>query len=267
MTDRYAEHRQIARALGVDAAALVPGPNFTRLFHQDFHSHERPLVVLIPVEGTPAALVPNLELRSFDLLKFEGEVFDWRDQTGYADALAALAKHLPLRSVAVEGQVMRVFVHHAMATAWPDLCIVDAERQISGLRLHKLPDEVAALEDAIRLSERAFQRTLEQVRIGQTEKEIEQILTLAIFAEGADEQSFGPIVAAGDNSARMPMPEPTMPSRLATRCCSISVARRAAFAPTSPAPSFSAMQRTRRKRSKTPCCAPTSRAMTSPAPA
>ncbi|MBI1170030.1 M24 family metallopeptidase [bacterium] len=200
--DRYAEHRQIARTLGVDAVALVPGPNFARLFHQDFHSHERPLVVLIPAEGAPAALVPNLELRSFDLLKFEGEVFDWRDQTGYSDAFAALARHMPLRSVAVEGQVMRVFVHHAMALAWPGLKIVDAERQISGLRLHKSAEEVAALQEAINLSERALQRTLDQVRLGQTEKDIERILTLALFAEGAEEQSFGPIVAAGDNSAR-----------------------------------------------------------------
>jgi len=97
---------------------------------------------------------------------------------------------------------MRVFVHHAMATAWPGLRVIDAERQISGLRLHNSPAEVAALEDAIQLSERALQRTLDQVRIGQTEKDIEQILTLALFAEGAEEQSFGPIVAAGDNSAR-----------------------------------------------------------------
>ena len=202
MTDRYAQHRQIARTLGVDAVALVPGPNFVRLFHQDFHSHERPLVIIIPAEGKPAAIVPNLELRSFDLLSFEGEVFDWRDQTGYADAFAALARHIQLGSVAVEGQVMRVFVHHAMAMAWPGLRVVDAERQISGLRLHKTADEIAALQNAIDLSERALQRTLDQVRIGQTEKEIERILTLALFTEGAEEHAFSPIVAAGDNSAR-----------------------------------------------------------------
>jgi len=201
MSDRYAEHRRIAKTLGVDAVAIVPGPNFARLFRQDFHTSERPLVVLIPASGPPAALVPNLELRSFDLINFEGEVFDWRDQTGYDAAFGALAQHFPLRSVAVEGQVMRVFVHHAMTTAWPGLRIIDGERQISGLRIHKSPDEVAALEEAIALSERALQRTLDQVRIGQTEKEIEQILTLSLFAEGAEAQSFGPIVAAGDNSA------------------------------------------------------------------
>lgn len=202
MTDRYAEYRQITRDLGVDAVALVPGPNFVRLFHQDFHSHERPLVVIIPTDGSPAALVPNLELRSFELLNFEGDIFDWRDQTGYGDAFAALARHSPLGSVAVEGQVMRVFVHHAMAGAWAGLRVVDGERQISGLRLHKSPAEVAAIEDAIALSERALQHTIGQVRIGQTEKEIEAILTLALFAEGAEEHAFGPIVAAGDNSAR-----------------------------------------------------------------
>jgi len=45
-------------------------------------------------------------------------------------------------------------------------------------------------------------RTLATVRLGQTEKEIEQMLIQALFAEGAEDQSFHPIVAAGDGSAR-----------------------------------------------------------------
>ncbi len=202
MTDRYSEFRGIARDLGVDAVALVPGSNFTRLFRQSFHSHERPLVVVIPVAGAPAAIVPNLELRSFDLLNFEGEVFDWRDQTGYSDAFAAFARHLPLSSLAVEGQVMRVFVHHALVEAYPGLRVVDAERRIAGLRIRKSAEEVAALEEAIRISEAALSDTLERVRAGMTETEVESLLTQALFAHGADEHAFGPIVAAGDNSAR-----------------------------------------------------------------
>ena len=202
MTDRYRDFRRLAVDLGVDAVALVPGPNFTRLYNKSFHSHERPLVVLVPREGKPVALVPNLELRSFDLIHFEGEVFDWRDQTGYDGVFAAMAAHFPMKSVAVEGQVMRVFVHHALAKAWPGLRIVDAELQISGLRLKKSPAEVAALEDAIRLSEAALADTLDQVRAGMTETDVERILTIALFTHGAEEQAFGPIVAAADNSAR-----------------------------------------------------------------
>ena len=43
---------------------------------------------------------------------------------------------------------------------------------------------------------------LETVRIGQTEKEVEGALIQALFAEGADNLAFSPIVAAADNSAR-----------------------------------------------------------------
>ena len=202
MTDRYADFRIIARNLGVDAVALVPGSNFERLFAKGFHSHERPLVVVIPADGPPAAIVPNLELRSFDLIGFEGEVFDWRDQTGYTDAFTALAAHMPLRSLAVEGQVMRVFVHHALLAANPGLRIVDGEKQISGLRLCKTPDEIAALRAAITVAEGALADLLPQVRAGMTEMQVESLLIQALFAHGAQDLAFGPIVAAADNSAR-----------------------------------------------------------------
>ena len=202
MSDRYADVRKVARDLDVDAVALVPGPNFTRSMGQSFMSHERPFVVVIPAKGDPAAIVPNLELGSWAQVNFEGAVFDWRDQVGYQPAFDALAGHMPLNSLAVEGQVMRVFVHHALKAAMPDLRIVDGEKAISGLRAIKTDDDVAALQAAIDISERALTRVLEGVRVGQTEVEIEQSLVQTLFAEGADDLAFGPIVAAGDGSAR-----------------------------------------------------------------
>lgn len=201
MQDRYAEYRAVAKTLGVDAVALVPGPNFTRLMRKSFYSHERPLLIVIPVDGAPVAIVPNLELSSFAAIGFEGAVFDWRDQDGYRHAFEALAKHMPVSSVAVEGQVMRVFVHHALLDARPGLRILDGERSISGLRLRKRPDEVKALEEAIRISEAALADVLAGVRVGQTEKEIEARLIQAMFAHGSDGLAFSPIVAAGDNTA------------------------------------------------------------------
>lgn len=202
LTNRLAAYANVAAKLGVDAVALVPGPNFTRAVGQAFMSHERPFVLVIPAQGAPAALVPNLELGSWEAVGFAGEVFDWRDQTGYDAAFAALTAHLGLRSLAVEGQVMRVFVHHALMRAQPDLRIVDAETEISALRMIKTEADIAALQKAIDLSERALHRTLETIRLGQTEKQIEQKLVQMLFAEGADDLSFAPIVAAGDNSAK-----------------------------------------------------------------
>lgn len=202
MTERLQDYADLAGKLGVDAVAIVPGPNFTRMTGRSFHTSERPLVILVPPAGTPAAIVPNLELRSFDLVDFEGPVFDWRDQDGYKGAFAALSKHMPLKRIAVEGQVMRVFVHHAFAAAFPGIEIVDAEYDIAGLRLRKTPEEVATLERALAISEAALAELLDGVRPGQTEKQIEGRLTQLLFHHGAEDLSFHPIVAAADNSAR-----------------------------------------------------------------
>ncbi len=196
------EYSQLARDMSVDAVALVPGPNFTRALGKAFMSHERPFLVVIPANGEPAAIVPNLELGSWELVGFDGAVYDWFDQTGYDGAFAALADHMPLSSVAVEGQVMRVFVSKALTRAMPNLKIVDGEREISGLRIVKTDDDIAALQAAIDVSERALEQVIANVRIGQTEKQVEQALIQALFAEGAESLAFNPIVAAGDNSAR-----------------------------------------------------------------
>jgi Xaa-Pro dipeptidase len=202
MTDRLSPYRQVARDLRTDAVALVPGPNFERLLGRPFPTSERPFIVVVPESGEPAAIVPALELRSWDLVGFSGTTIAWRDQDGYDAAFKELFRKLPLSSLAVEGQEMRVFVHHALKKARPELRIVDGEAAISGLRAIKSAAEIARLQDAIAISERALAQVVDQVRIGQTEKEVEQLLTLALFGEGAEAHAFGPLVGAGDGSAR-----------------------------------------------------------------
>lgn len=202
LTDRLSAYAAVAADLGVDAVALVPGPNFTRAVEHSFMSHERPFLLVIPAKRPAAALAPNLELSSWDLVGFTGAVFDWRDQTGYVDAFAGLMAHLRITSLAVEGQVMRVFVHHALKQAQPDLTIIDGECEISALRMIKTDSDIAAIQAAIDISERALHGTLKSVKLGQTEMQIEQKLVQLLFAEGADDLAFTPIVAAADGSAR-----------------------------------------------------------------
>ena len=237
MPDRHEPFREIARTAGLDAIALVPGANFTRLYAHDFHQNERPLVVVIPADGPPAAVVPNLELGSFAALGFEGEVFDWRDQDGYRAAFDALFAHLATPgpasassadtmsggttsstrpagptasdgralSLGVEGQTMRVFVEQALrrgaGAAGRSLDVVDVQRDVAALRLKKDDVEIDALRLAIRITETALAETVAEVRAGLTEKAIESLLVQRLFANGADDFAFSPIVAAGDNSA------------------------------------------------------------------
>lgn len=202
MTDRYEPFRRIAKNAQLDAIALVPGANFARLYGAEFHQNERPLVVLIPVEGLPDAIVPNLELASFEPLGFEGDVFDWKDQSGYQSAFDALMASMPVQTLGVEGQVMRVFVDQAFRTANPTLSIVDSQRMIAQLRIRKSSAELNSINKAIAITERALQNTIDQITIGLTERDIENLLVQQLFAQGADDFAFSPIVAASTNSAR-----------------------------------------------------------------
>ena len=189
----------------LDAVAFVPGPNFQRLFAANFHLMERPLLVIIPKQGEPVAIVPDLELASFEKLAFPGNVFGWKDEEGYQDAFQAAAASLPQLSkapqIGLEAQRMRVFEQMALQMAIPNARFVDAHAAISSIRLVKSQDEIEHLKRAIAISEAALEATLQQIEIGQTEKQIEAILLNELFAHGADGLAFDPIVAAGDNSA------------------------------------------------------------------
>ncbi len=189
----------------LQAVAFVPGPNFRKLFIRDFHLMERPLVVIVPLEGDPVAIVPNLEMASFGPIGFEGEVYDWRDEEGYMGAFEKAGEtlaHLNGLKIGLEAQRMRVFEQMALASVFPKAEFVDAHQLISSIRLHKTADEIAKLKEAIRISEEALEATLQQVQVGQSETEIESILLNELFSHGADGLAFEPIVAAGDNSAQ-----------------------------------------------------------------
>jgi Xaa-Pro dipeptidase len=198
--------KNILDQTGLDAVALVPGANFLRIFGRDFHQMERPLVVIVPAKDKPVAIVPQLEMASFEPLAFEGTIIPWRDEDGYLPAFvkAASALHALRREcrIGVEGQRMRVFDMQALQKVLPEARFIDAHRDISSVRLHKTADEISRLRIAIQRSEVALEKTIAQVRVGQTEKQVEAILLSELFAAGCDGLSFDPIVAAGDNSAQ-----------------------------------------------------------------
>jgi len=196
----------VIAATSLDAIVLVPGANFRRVFAKDFHQMERPLAVIVPRDGQPVAVVPNLEMGSFTPLGFPGRVFDWRDEDGYMGAFLAAGRALPQLGngsrIGVEGQRMRVFDLFALQQALPKAEFVDAHAAISRIRLIKTAAELDLQRQAIRISEAALEATLQEVHAGMTETDVESILLRNLFAHGADGLAFAPIVAAGANAAK-----------------------------------------------------------------
>lgn len=79
--------------------------------------------------------------------------------------------------------------------------IVPLPSLVEPLRAIKDADEVALLREACRISERALDRLLPELRPGQTERHVAARLEWLMRDEGADAPAFESIVAAGDSSA------------------------------------------------------------------
>jgi len=86
--------------------------------------------------------------------------------------------------------------------------LVETADVVEGVRIVKDAHELAAIEEACRVSDAALGAILGSIRVGVSEREIARALESQMFAHGADEISFATIVAGGPHSAK-PHHEPT----------------------------------------------------------
>ena len=195
--------RQIL-AHGADGIALVPGPNMVYLSGIHSHVSERPIVLFFPVDDDPAIVIPGLEAMKARAAGIpEDRIFAWSDDEGYTGAFQQACAMLELSDylLAVEALHMRVLELELLKRYAPGLTTTHAEPILMALRAVKDADEIATLERAIAIAERAIERLIPQIEIGMTEKQVAAMLTQLQLEEGADGIAFGPIVSTGPNGA------------------------------------------------------------------
>ena len=94
----------------LDAIAVIAGPNMAYLTGGDFFLMERPTVLIFSKNQRPLAILPSLEVDSFQALNFDSEIVAWKDSEGYLDAFVKAGKIIgKVKKIGVEGQRMRVF--------------------------------------------------------------------------------------------------------------------------------------------------------------
>jgi Xaa-Pro dipeptidase len=196
------------RARGLDGLALMPAANLRYLSGLSFHQGKRLTLLLVPASGgAPCFVIPALERTQAEATsQLALRYFPWADADGPAGAVAAAveaafgagARGL---SLAVEHTAMRVMELRALEAAIPGLRAVDATELFAELRMAKDEQELAAIEQAVRIVEVALKRTIEQIRPGMTERELSRICSDEIIAAGADSESFENLIASGPNAA------------------------------------------------------------------
>lgn len=189
--------REIADGAGL---VIAPGSDLRYLIGRPGGSFERLTSLVIPADGEPVLIVPQLEAPGFADLPFADlgvEVVTWVDSV---DPYRLAAGHLNgSRWVAVSDFTPALHVL-GLRDALPNARQTLAGPIISELRMRKDATEVEALRKAGAAIDRVHARVGEWLRPGRTEGEVGVDIEAAIVEEGHIEADFV-IVGSGPNGA------------------------------------------------------------------
>jgi len=187
-------------AAGLAALAVVPGPNLRYLSGLSMGYSERVALVVFPRQGTPALLLPALEVpRVREKLAIPAEMFPWTDDRGPGEAIGRLGEtlHLAGERIGVEERHMRLLEWNALQRAFPGCQAEPADPLLAEMRMIKGPQEIACMRRAATLLEQGLKDVMDRLRPGMTEREVARAWQWAVAEAGADSFSDEPIVVAG----------------------------------------------------------------------
>lgn len=192
--------RERLQADGVDALALTDVVNigYCTGFSGVFDDEPAHVALVTPSEATIFT-----DSRYYEALREASEGSAWQVRLATSWLVSALAEDLSARGlgrVALESSMpharFRAFVEAL------DAEVIEADGWVEVLRAVKDAEEVARIEAAQQLTDRAFAHLLGGVvRAGATEREIALELEFFMRREGSEGVAFPPIVASGPNSA------------------------------------------------------------------
>lgn len=194
---------QLAAQHDLAAIAIMPGPNMLYLSGLHFHQSERPALLLLPVNGPPALICPAFEATKTQRSLVALQLFTYVDGQDPAEAFHAAIDALRLghARIGVEAYRLRWLELRLLEQSSAGLTCAPADHLIAELRTIKDADEVAAMRRAIAITEQALAETVKVIRVGMSEREVANELTLALLRGGSEALAFEPLVQSGPNSA------------------------------------------------------------------
>lgn len=205
LTERQKRLKSLLEEHGLAAFAFNAGKSLAYFTGTHFHLMERPVVALFSPDATPLMVLPDFEKGKTENLGFKMQTFTYgEDPAHWSESFRQAGEALgsPSGVIGVEEEHLRVLELRFLEAGFPGHEFKSAGAVIAEMRKRKDAGEVAAMQAAVQVAEKALEATLPMIKAGVTEKQVAAELVQNILRLGSDpELPFAPIVAAGANSA------------------------------------------------------------------
>jgi len=185
--------RTSAVKAGLDAVVVSDPMSILYLTGASIHPFERMWILIVRADGRDVLLANKLFV-------FDDTGIETLWHTDNDNAPAILCEQLEgLSSIGVEQGLVSKFLVPVIHT-YPDMKITVTDA-VDMLRIIKDDDELEKMRESSRLNDMALEYAFSKVREGMTEKELAAYVAEGFEKAGASGQSFGAIVAFGENAA------------------------------------------------------------------
>lgn len=200
--ERMVKAQELLAKLDFDFMALFPSSNM--LYLSGFYDEpgERMLLLLLPQEGEPIFLVPELYEEQIKQKSPFQDIRIWSDSDNPMNLLRQTVVDLAVRDGKVlvdDGMWAKFFL--MLREALPKAKFSLVSRVMVPLRMQKTPHEIHCLEQAGAIADEAFEEIIRSKIAGMTELTLATALEEAMKKRGAEKIAFETLVASGPNGA------------------------------------------------------------------
>lgn len=196
--NRVETMKQKMSAVGLDAAVIVPGPNFFYLTGLTMHLSERITMTVYPVSGEPFVICPKLEAEKIRRITGIEKTYPWSDEEGPMGAArqAFAESGLSETTIGCEYRATRLLEWDLILQALQQkVTIRPLDDILNQMRTVKDEEEIALIEKAVICVEEALKAAQAMMKPGVKESEVAGLLERTIRQFGG---SGGGSVISGE---------------------------------------------------------------------
>lgn len=195
--NRTARAQKVMREMKLDAMFFTTEPNvryFSGFHTQFWQSPTRPWFLIIPAEGKPIAIVPEIGASGMATTWIDN-IITWpspRPDDDGVSLVASTLNSLPCRygrvgaTLGIESHLRMPINDYLKLTLIVKKEFVDMSLAVHELRQIKSPAEIEKTREICRITNFAFKKLPSYARVGMTEREICKHFHIDMLQEGAD---------------------------------------------------------------------------------